>query len=85
MRSKKRATLSHTDKKTYKTTEIVPFQKIFLIFYDGKPMTVRLGHMANDIRKYMNKFHTNYAKAENAAFKLNLMFHTDKFTVHEVR
>lgn len=76
--------LEITDKKTYKTQQILKAQGVYSVYYDGAPMSVRIKNAIVDYppAKYTSVNFPSPGHAFNLAEKLNTLFKTDKFEVY---
>lgn len=71
-----------TNKKTYKTTQILETPGIWAVFFNGKPINLRdLDHKSPSLVKYRKTSFANSGSALNLCRKLNIQFNSDKFTV----
>lgn len=72
-----------TDKKTYKTDQVIHSDGIYAVFYDGQPINLKtsnyLGHGPGP--KYKKVSFSNPGHAVNLCTKLNKQFKTNKFEV----
>ena len=66
-----------TDRKTYRTEQVLAAEGIYAVFYDSAPVNLR---SSNLLVQYPGPKY-NPGHAINLARKLNAHFHTDKFTV----
>lgn len=88
-RPKPTVILEFTDRKTYNSEQVLEAEqnKIFAVFYQGKPINLRNINTLNDNigPKYKRTtFVGNSGHAFNLAEKLNLLFKTDEFKVYEL-
>jgi len=72
-----------TDKRTYKTDQVLVADGIWAVFYDGSPINLKsmnyLGHGPGP--KYKKVSFSNQGHAVNLCKKLNVQFKTNKFEV----
>jgi hypothetical protein len=72
-----------TNKKTYKTDQVIQSDGVYAIFYDQQPINLKtfnyLGHGPSP--KYKKVSFSNQGHAINLCKKLNTQFKTDKFEV----
>lgn len=75
--------LDHTDKKTYRSEQVLEADAIYAVFYQGKPINLRsLNSLVSyPGPKYKKVSFSNSGHAFNLAERLNKMFMTDEFTV----
>jgi hypothetical protein len=78
--------LDYTDKKTFKSEQVLKADAVYAVFYDGQPINLRSKHSMLDYPspKYKKASFQNKGHALNLVDKLNDMFKTDKFTVHKL-
>lgn len=78
--------LSHTDKKTYKSEQVLRSDAIYAVFYDEAPINLRSLNtlISYPGPKYKKTSFPNAGAAHNLADKLNKRFNTDLFTVHKL-
>jgi hypothetical protein len=72
-----------TDRKTYRTEQVLAAEGIYAVFYDSAPVNLRSSNLLVQYPgpKYKKVSFSNPGHAINLARKLNAHFHTDKFTV----
>lgn len=75
--------LEITNKKTYKSDQVLEADAIYAVFHNGKPINLR---MVNSLvnypgPKYKKVSFSNPGHAINLAKKLNQQYKTDKFSV----
>lgn len=72
-----------TNKTTYKTEQVINSEGIWAVFYDSKPINLKVSNMLVQYPgpKYKKVSFSNPGHAINLAKKLNHQFKTDKFTV----
>lgn len=77
--------LTSTDNRTHDTIEILAADFIWAVFYDGKPINIRVSnHEAMYSQKYRRVSFANAGHAFNIAERMNRLFKTDKFRVHQL-
>jgi hypothetical protein len=85
-RPKPKVLLSYTDPKTFQSEQVIAVKAFYMLFYDGMPINLKsLSSLHNDPNpKYRRVCFTDSpGHAFNLADKLNKLFKTDKFCVHE--
>lgn len=72
-----------TDKKTYRSEQVLAAEGIWAVFYDGKPINLKTANLLVQYPgpKYKKVSFSNSGHAINLARKLNQQFRTDKFSV----
>ena len=72
-----------TNRKTYKTEQVLASEGVWAVFYDSKPINLKTSNMLVQYPgpKYKKNSFSNPGHAINLAKKLNLQFKTDKFSV----
>jgi hypothetical protein len=74
--------LSHTDSSSFKAEQILDADAIYAVFYNGKPINVRMTDRAGiESAKYKKSSFSNAAHAFNLAERLNKLFKSVKFEV----
>lgn len=74
--------LSHTDSVSRKSEQILEADAIYAVFYEGKPINLKLTHpMDYPSAKYKRVSFSNAAHAFNLAERLNKLFGTELFNV----
>lgn len=75
--------LNYTDSKTHKSEQVLQANAIYAVFYEGKPINLRMLYSLVDYPgpKYKKVSFSNSGHAFNLADKLNKLFKTDKFEV----
>lgn len=75
--------LEYTDKKTYKSEQIIQAEAIWAVFYDNQPFNLKSLHSLTNYPgpKYKKTSFSNPGHAIALANRLNKMFDTTKFTV----
>jgi hypothetical protein len=82
-RPRPRVLVEHTDKHSYKTTQVLASEGIWAVFYRNSPINLKSSHMLVQYPgpKYKKVSFSNPGHAINLARKLNTHFRTDEFTV----
>ena len=82
-RPKPTVLLEITNKKTYKTEQVLEAEAIWAVFYKDKPVNLKTTSMLGQELgpKYKKVSFSNPGHAINLAKKLNTQFKSDKFTV----
>lgn len=85
-RPKPNVLLEITNKKTYKTEQVLEAEAIWAVFYKGKPVNLKTSSIvAQEIGpKYKKVSFSNSGHALNLAEKLNKMFNCDDFAVYKL-
>ena len=75
--------LEFTDRKSYKSEQVLAAEGIWAVFYKNKPFNLKSANMLNNYQgpKYKKVSFSNPGHAFNLAKKLNTMFNTEHFTV----
>lgn len=75
--------LDHTDSTTYKSEQVLFAHGIYAVFYDSKPINLRILNKLVDYPgpKYRKTSFSNPGHAHNLAERLNTLYNTDKFEV----
>jgi hypothetical protein len=85
-RPKPKVLLEHTDKKSYRTQQILETSAIWAVFYKDRPVNLKvfslLGSGLNP--KYKKISFSNPGHARNLAKKLNHTFDCNDFSVYEL-
>ena len=79
--------LEHINKTTYKSEQVLGADAIYSVFYEGKPINLRILHTLVDYPgpKYKKVSFSNPGHAHNLAKKLNDLFNSSEFTVVELK
>lgn len=82
-RPKPKVLLEFTNKKTYKTEQILESEAIWAVFYKNQPFNLKSANSLTSYPgpKYKKVSFSNPGHAINLAKKLNKMFSTDEFQV----
>jgi hypothetical protein len=82
-RPKPTVLIEHTNKKTYKTEQVLASEGVWAVFFDSKPINLKTGNLLTQYPgpKYKKVSFSNPGHAKNLARKLNVQFKTDKFSV----
>lgn len=82
-RPKPRILLDHTDKKTYKSEQILEAEAIWAVFYKNEPFNLKSFNSLTSYPgpKYKKTSFSNPGHALNLAKKLNLIFGSKDFQV----
>ena len=85
-RPKPKILLEITNKKTYKTEQILEAEAIWAVFYKDCPINLKTGSIvAQQLGpKYKKISFSNSGHAYNLAEKLNKMFDTNDFSVYKL-
>ena len=85
-RPKPELLLENINRKTYKGEQVLRAEAIYAVFYDGKPINLRTLNtlVSYPGPKYKKTSFPNSGAAFNLAERLNRIFNTDKFTVHQL-
>ena len=85
-RPKPKVLLEFTNKKTYKTEQVLDAEAIWAIFYQDKPINLKTGSMLVQQvgPKYKKVSFSNSGHAINLADKLNKKFNTSDFSVYKL-
>jgi hypothetical protein len=85
-RPKPNVLLEITNKKTYKTEQVLEADAIWAVFYKDKPINLKTSSIvAHQIGpKYKKVSFSNAGHAYNLAEKLNKMFNTSDFSVFKL-
>lgn len=82
-RPKPKVLLQYSNKKNYKSEEILEATAIWAVFYQGKPINLKSSSLISNYPgpKYKKVSFSNPGHAHNLAQKLNEMFKTKEFEV----
>ena len=82
-RPKPKVLLEHTNKKTWKSEQILEAEAIWAVFYKNAPFNLKSFNSLTSYPgpKYKKVSFSNPGHAKNLAKKLNTQFKTEKFTV----
>lgn len=85
-RPKPKVLLEITDKKTYKTEQVLESEAIWAVFYLDKPINLKTNSIVVQQLgpKYKKVSFSNSGHAINLAEKLNKMFNTVLFSVYKL-
>lgn len=85
-RPKPDVVLEYTDKKTYKSEQILNADAIWAVFYKGKPFNLKSFNALTNYPgpKYKKTSFSNPGHALNLAKKLNTMFKCEDFEVYKL-
>ena len=75
--------ITHTDKKTHTTDQILAASAIWAVFYKDMPMNLKSETMAAE-PKYKKCSFSNSGHALNLAQKLNKQFNCSDFSVYQL-
>ena len=82
-RPKQTILLESTDRKSYKSEQVLAAEGIWAVFYKNKPFNLKSANMLNNYPgpKYKKVSFSNPGHEFNLAKKMNTMFNTEDFTV----
>lgn len=85
-RPKPKVLLEVTNKKSYKTEQVLEAEAIWAVFYQNKPINLKTSSFVVQQLgpKYKKVSFSNAGHAFNLAEKLNKMFATDEFAVFKL-
>ena len=85
-RPKPTVLLEITNKKTYKTDQVLESDAVWSVFYQGNPINLKTSSLvAQEVGpKYKKVSFANSGHAFNLAEKLNSMFSTTEFAVYKL-
>ena len=85
-RPKPKVMLEITNKKTYKTEQVLEAEAIWAVFYQDQPINLKTTSViVNQLGpKYKKVSFSNSGHAVNLAEKLNKMFQTQDFSVYKL-
>lgn len=87
-RPKPKVLLTHTNNANYLSEQVLQVKTLYAVCYEGKPINLKCVHslLSDQTPKYRRTcFPESPGHALNLADKLNQMFKTDKFHVHELQ
>lgn len=75
-----------TNKKTFKTDQVLAADGVWSVFYDGRPINLKTSsyHGHGPGPKYRKVSFSNKGHAVNLCKKLNAQFNTNKFEVFQL-
>jgi hypothetical protein len=78
--------LEITNKKTYKSEQVLEADAIWAVFYQDKPINLKTSSMiAHHVGpKYKKVSFSNAGHAHNLAIKMNTLFNTQDFSVYKL-
>jgi len=85
-RPKPKVLLQYSNKKNFKSEEILESDAIWAVFYKDKPINLKSSSLVSNVPgpKYKKTSFSNPGHAHNLAYKLNDMFKCKDFTVYEL-
>jgi hypothetical protein len=85
-RPKPKVLLEYTNKKTYKSEQILESEAIWAVFFKGEPFNLKSFSSVTSYPgpKYKKTSFSNPGHARNLAKKLNLTFGTKEFEVYKL-
>lgn len=85
-RPKPTVLLEHTDKKSYRSEQILDAEAIWAVFYNNKPFNLKSFNSITNYPgpKYKKTSFSNPGHAHNLASKLNEMFNCKDFSVYKL-
>jgi hypothetical protein len=85
-RPKPKVLLQYSNKKNFKSEEILESNAIWAVFYQGKPINLKSSSLVSNYPgpKYKKVSFSNPGHAFNLAQKLNAMFKSNEFAVYEL-
>ena len=85
-RPKPKILLEITNKKTYKTEQVLEADAIWAVFYQDRPINLKTTSLVVQALgpKYKKVSFSNAGHAHNLAEKLNKMFNTQEFSVFKL-
>lgn len=85
-RPKPNIILEITNKKTYKSDQILESEAIWAVFYQGRPFNLKSQNALSGYSgsKYKKVSFSNPGHAHNLAKKLNSMFNSTEFSVYKL-
>lgn len=85
-RPKPSVLLEFTNKKNYKTEQVLDAEAIWAVFYQGKPINLKMSiYLGQQLKpKYKKVSFSNSGHAINLAERLNKLFNTKDFSVYKL-
>lgn len=84
-RPKPKVLLEITNKKTYKTEQVLEAEAIWAVFYKDQPINLKTSSMIHQLSpKYKKISFSNSGHAFNLAEKLNQLFNCKDFSVYKL-
>ena len=85
-RPKPKVLLEITDKKTYKTEQVLEAEAIWAVFYKDQPVNLKKVNMIAEVQgpKYKKISFSNRGHAINLAKRLNKLFNCNDFSVYKL-
>jgi len=85
-RPKPKVLLEYTNKKNYKTEQVLESEAIWAVFYNGQPVNLKTSSLVSSYPgpKYKKVSFSNPGHAHNLATKLNKLFNCDDFRVFKL-
>lgn len=85
-RPKPKVLLEFTNKKTYKTEQVLESDAIWAVFFKGQPVNLKTSSLVSSYPgpKYKKVSFSNPGHAHNLATKLNKLFNCDDFKVYKL-
>jgi hypothetical protein len=85
-RPKPKVLLEYTNKKNYKTEQVLESEAIWAVFYNGQPVNLKTSSLVSSYPgpKYKKVSFSNPGHAHNLATKLNKLFNCDDFRVYKL-
>jgi len=85
-RPKPKILLEITNKKNFKTEQVLEAEAIWAVFFQGKPINLKTNNLVSNQLgpKYKKVSFSNSGHAFNLAEKLNKTFTTDQFEVYKL-
>ena len=85
-RPKPKVLLEYTNKKTYKTEQVLESDAIWAVFYKGQPVNLKTSSLVSSYPgpKYKKVSFSNPGHAHNLATKLNKLFSCNDFKVFKL-
>lgn len=82
-RPKPKVIIEQTDKRTYRSEQVLSADGIWAVFYNNRPINLKSGNLLVNYPgpKYRKVSFSNRGHAINLARKLNQQFNTDLFSV----